>query len=186
VDEFAQDAALRGYAPTVVVLALAGELPLEMRIDARRHITPDWDLRGDLRGKPGIIGEYAGLPLLEVRESEVSALYVVDLLRLGTLEIFTGSPEFEIREFDHTRAAEMLRERPNLVEMPTTGPDQRPDTELERIRQLQLKVGLRLFESAWFDPKSIRATPAIQVARLAPDSQGQAALPGRTRGTARR
>lgn len=67
----------------------------------------------------------------------------MDVGRFARLTRYGEKPEFEVEEITPQRARELLSKNPNLVSNPPAG----PQTEEERLRQLQLKVGLQLFET---------------------------------------
>ena len=70
-------------------------------------------------------------------------MYVVDLASFAFLTRYGERPEFAIQEFDEGRARNLLLENPRIISEPP------PESGLEeaRIRQLRLKVGLRLYET---------------------------------------
>ena len=72
-----------------------------------------------------------------------SDIYAVDLARFAILTRYGERPVFGIEEFTERRAREILARQPRLI----LDPPPESGLEDERVRQLQLKVGLDLWET---------------------------------------
>lgn len=132
-----------GYSASLFVIT--GKLGYRLRSQIIDAITPYSDPKVGqlLKSKHRILGLYKEVPLLDIAEAPMPALYAVDLSRFGSLKRYGAEPEFSITEFDETSARELLASQPRLISTPP------PDVGLddERVRQLRLKVGLDLWET---------------------------------------
>jgi hypothetical protein len=145
-----------GYVPSLVVIA--GEIGSDMLVQLMDHATPPWSMPEETRGA-WIIGAMDSLPILHVPDPAPPAVYVTDLGRLAHLTQHGLVPQYEIREFDEATAAEMVDAGRTPVDIPAG----RQDTRDERIRQLRLRVGLRLYESFSIRPQDENAVLARQL-----------------------
>ena len=142
-DSLADQLDQKGYTPSVFVMA--GPLGSQLLVDMKLRIVGDWEaqVKQALSTTFRIEGMYAGIPILDIRESPSPAVYAVDLARFATLTEYGEKPEFKLESIDAARAKELLKQNPNLV----LGSPAGPNVETEKIRQLQLKVGLQIFET---------------------------------------
>jgi len=137
----------RGLIPSAIVIA--GRLDTNLWVDLHRHAVPTWELPEGLRA-PWIQGVYQEIPILNIRETEGShTLYVADLAAFATLTRYGPDTQFSVDEIDEARAREILEKNPQVVAIPSG----RPDTLEERLRLLQLRVLLRLYESVGLELK---------------------------------
>src|SRR5204862_7594873 len=107
-----------------------------------------------------LTGVHHGVPVLDTAESPEATLYAVDLSRFATLIRYRDDSVPQIQTFGDDAAAEILRQQPRLIVTPSpeSGLDQ------ERIRQLQLRVGLEIwetYESVAKDPDAVLARPLV-------------------------
>jgi hypothetical protein len=130
-----------GNQPQRSAIIIAGPLMQDWAVEMRDLVTPRWELPDDVN-QNWIVGAYRERLILNIRESPVSALYVTDVPRFAKITKF-GEPSFSLEAIDEQRASELLDAHPTIVAVP----EGRPDTRAERIRQLRLRVGLRLYES---------------------------------------
>ncbi len=140
VDALAEEARRARYEPTLIVVT--GSPRTDWLLDLHRHATPEWDLTEELKSI-WIIGSHNDIPILQIGDTDESQLYVVDVAKFATLTQHGEDAEISIEEFDQSRARELLEQRPDLVSVPQNV----WDTPDERLRQLQLHVGLLLYES---------------------------------------
>ena len=159
-EDMTRELASLTYRPTL--LAVAGDLGTQLYIDLTKKVTPDWDPRVEaaLRTTYRILGMYRDIPILEIPGGEEPAVYAVDLARFATLTRYGEQPVFEIEEFTEDRAREILARQPRLILDPP------PESGLddERIRQLQLRVGLDLWEMYELtvkDPNAVIGRPLV-------------------------
>lgn len=158
VNEMASDLKRKGYDPTVIVLT--GPLGFRLQVDLLRVVTPRWALSGELSATFRILGVHEQMPIMDIAESPDPSVYVVDLARFAGLARYADRPEFAIEELDDAQAQELLDRNPDLV----TTPPPLPDTPAERLRQLSLKVGLRLYERYELmvrDPQALLGRPLV-------------------------
>lgn len=104
-------------------------------------VTPDWDLPEDLN-RTWIVGLYHDRLILHIDEASTPALYAVNVRQFARLTRF-GIPQLEIDDFSEEHARELVvkkRVRPSVRQG-------RRGTRSELIRQLRLKVWLKLIES---------------------------------------
>jgi ppGpp synthetase/RelA/SpoT-type nucleotidyltranferase len=159
VDELVSDLSDRRYNPSVIVIA--GQLGFDMMVEVglKKHpgVLPDWELPSELHAL-WIEGSYHSIPILNIRESAAPyALYVADLAAFATLTKYSPAAMFSVDEIDEARAREILERKPKAVVIP----EGRPDTLEERLRLLQLRVWLRLYESYGIELRDPQA--ALQV-----------------------
>lgn len=146
-----EDLKRREYEASAVVIT--GQLQPNLLIESHVHLTPTWELPEDLQG-PWIIGAVGVLPVLHLRDLTIPGLFVVDMGRFASLTKYGPDAEFSVEDFSETRARELIDQNPDLVRLPEGA----PDTTEERLRQLQLHVGLRLYESLGLevnDPQAV-------------------------------
>jgi hypothetical protein len=143
LDALARELVAQRMRPTLFVLA--GELGAQVYRDVVSHIEPDWSQRviDALRTTYRIIGMLGDVPVLSLPDTAVSAIYAVDLARFAALTRYGKQPEFRIEEFSEIRAREILARQPRLI----LDPPPESGLEDERVRQLQLRVGLDLWET---------------------------------------
>lgn len=152
-----------GYTPSAIVIA--GHLGVDLMVDLHKHAVPHWSLPKELQA-PWIEGIYENSLILNMREAPApQTLYVADLAAFGTLTKYSPDAEYNVDEIDEARAREILDRNPKAVVIPEGG----ADTVDERLRLLQLRVWLRLYES--YDIQ-VRNPQAVLGALLA--SPGQA------------
>jgi hypothetical protein len=142
-DELTRELASLTYRSTLLVVA--GDLGTQLIVDLTKLVTPDWDARvkAALRTTYRILGMYRDIPILEVPGGQEPAVYAVDLARFATLTRYGELPEFNIEPFDEIQAREILKRQPRLI----LEPPPESGLEDERVRQLQLRVGLDLWEA---------------------------------------
>ncbi len=157
VDRLSDKLASDAFHASVIVLA--GPMETDFAVDLHKHATPDWELGEQFRS-PWIMGAYNDKPIVIVREAESRALYVVDLAEFATLTKYGRDAELHVHPIDEARAREVLAEEPQAITIPEGG----PNTLEERIRQLQLRVWVRLYES--YDIE-VRNPIAVKAAGLA-------------------
>jgi len=110
------------------------------------------------------IGVHAGIPLVAIEAVRTPMLFAVDLARFATLTRYgvgpNFDPEFSVEAFTDETARKVLARQPNLIldPPPESGLDE------ERIRQLQLRVGLELWETYKLDVKDPDAVIARPLA----------------------
>ena len=141
VDKFSEELTNKGYAPSVIVIV--GQLDVELMVELNNLVVPDWELPKELRAL-WIEGTYEGVPILNIRDVAVPhTLYVADLAAFAKLTKYSPDAKFNLDEMDEDRAREILAKKPEAVTIPSG----RPDTLEEKLRLLQLRVWLRLYES---------------------------------------
>lgn len=151
VDELRSELRSRGYAPSAIVIA--GQLEIDLMVDLHRHAVPRWELPEELQA-PWIEGMYEDSPIFNVREAGApQTLYVADLAAFAKLTKYSPDARYSVDEIDEGRAREILKRNPEVMSIP----DRRPDTLDERLRLLQLRVWLRLYESCGIELKDLRA-----------------------------
>ena len=159
-DELARELVSASVRPSLFVLA--GDLGTQLYIDLTREVIPDWDPRVEaaLYTTYRIMGMYHDVPILELPDSQVPAVYALDLAQFATLTRYRELPDFKIEEFSEDRAREILARQPRLIMEPP------PNSGLddERVRQLQLRVGLDLWETYELtvtDPNAVVGRPLV-------------------------
>src|SRR5207247_6606886 len=97
-------------------------------------------------------------------DSNEASVYAVDLRRFATLIRYADEPEFDdrkaITEFTDSEARAILAQQPRLI----LDPPPESGQEEERVRQLQLRVGLELWETYELtvkDPNAVVARPLV-------------------------
>lgn len=140
IDALGERAGSAGYEPTVAILT--GQIPTPLVTDLWQHesFVPDWEM--DIPSKLWVAGQHNGIPLITMQESSLRGLYLVDLRRLAALTRY-GDVEFDTTVIDEEQAQAILD---NTKQTLTWDPGT-PDTREEKLRQLQLHVGVRLYES---------------------------------------
>jgi hypothetical protein len=143
MDDGAQALRSTGYDPSVFVLT--GPLGMQLQVDLAKSIVGAWEpeVRRGLRTTFRILGMHSGMPILDIAQSASPAVHVVDLRRFASLDLFDDGLTFALEDIDAARAAEMLRENPNIV----VDPPPESGQDLERIRVLRLRVRLELWEA---------------------------------------
>ena len=145
LDAMANQLQTKGYAPTAFVLAgpLGTQLAIDMHMWKGIMDYSDPQVKQTLATTFRIFGMYAEVPILDIPESPSPGIYAMDVARFAKLTRYGAQPEFEIEEITPQRASDLLSKNPKLV----SNPPAEPGKEEERLRQLQLRVGLRLFET---------------------------------------
>jgi len=139
-DAMAEELRNAGYTPTLYVLV--GRPSINLAVALTYLVKPDWELSGPLHMAFKILGTRGDVPILEVDEGDIPALYAVDLARFARLRRFGNRPEFALNEIDAQEGAEWLAENPALVKEPPP----MPGLENERLSHLLLQAHLRLYE----------------------------------------
>jgi hypothetical protein len=141
-DKMAYDLRAGGFRPTLYVVT--GDIGAQPYIELRSQTIPNWDVKvwEALRSTYHVMGMYHDCPVLDLPVATVPAVYALDLAQFASLTRYGELPEFRIEEFSEQRAREILAHQPRLIQDPP------PESGLEeaRIRQLQLRVGLDLWE----------------------------------------
>lgn len=160
IDAMVSECVSLGYYPSLIVLS--GELGLQLYVDLEKQIVGSWhdQFKREFATEFRLVGSYRGLPILDIPQSDVPSVYVVDLGAFGRLIKHSDAPDFALEEFDEERAKQLLCENPALISNPA------PDSGLDadRVKQLQLRVGLRLYETYEIqvdDPNSVIARPLV-------------------------
>lgn len=156
-----------GFQPSAfVVTGSLGQPLYEALQSASPRIQNPWEwyrqrtIQAD-RASHRFIGVHAGIPLVAIEAVRTPMLYAVDLARFATLTRYGVGPhfdpEFSVKVFTDEDARRVLARQPNLIldPPPSSGQDD------ERIRQLQLRVGLELWETYRLDVKD----PGAVIAR---------------------
>jgi hypothetical protein len=163
-DTLARDLVGNGFRPTLFILA--GELGGQLYRDVESHIVPEWSksVQEALRTTYRIMGMYGDVPVLYLPDTLISSMYAVDLARFAALTRYgygpDFKPEFDIKPFDDDEAREVLARQPRLIMNPP--PDSGRDDE--RAQQLQLRVGLDLWETYALtvkDPRAVAGRPFV-------------------------
>jgi hypothetical protein len=154
----------QGYSPSAFLVTGSLGQPL---YEALQHNTQDpwawypWP-GPNLRATHRFVGAHAGIPIVAIEPSPEPRLYTVDLARFATLTRYGEGadfePEFTVKPFTDDEARDVLARQPNLILDPPPGSGQ----DEERIRQLQLRVGLELWETYKLevkDPGAVIARP---------------------------
>ncbi|GEM_PF-1367731 len=158
-DALAAELQLRGHSPTVFVLA--GTLGTQLAVDLQKAIIGTWEQTEQALSRTfRILGIYADIPILHIAESPSPGMYVVDLTKFASLTRYGADPEFTLEEISPQRGKDLLSENPMLVSDPPAG----TGLEEERLRQLLMKVDLRLFETyelAVLDGEAVVGSPLV-------------------------
>jgi hypothetical protein len=160
LSEMARELVGSGFQPSL--FAFAGELGSQLYTDLTKEVIPDWDPRvqATLRTTYRIVGMFAGVPIMDIPVSPMPAVYAVDLASFASLTRYGEKPEFEVKEIDEERAREILARQPRLI----MDPPPNSGLEEERIRQLQLRVSLDLWETYELtvkDPRAVVGRPLV-------------------------
>jgi hypothetical protein len=161
----------RDYAADVFVIT--GPLGQELYDDLTgvdlAPTTPSPGTQMSLRNDYRLINTHDGIPILDIAESPTPSLYAVDLARFATLTRYSEdsdlTPEFAVRAFTDTTARDVLKRQPRLI----LDPPAESGMEDERVRQLQLRVGLELWETYRLDVHDREAVMARPLADVALD-----------------
>ena len=123
-------------------LVIAGALSTDWLVElSKQPVKPYYDLPSDLN-RTSILGSYRDRLILRIDEAATPALYAVDVNRFARLARF-GLPQLEVDDYSEQDARELVingRVRPSVQQRGRGARD-------ELIRQLRLKVWMRLFES---------------------------------------
>lgn len=139
-DRLTERLATRGREPSLI--AVAGDLPIDMLVELEKHLTLKWELPDELK-KIWILGAHRGVPILHLNRSGARAVFVADLKAFASLTLYGDGPEFSLEGISEERARELLGSDPASTAWPN-------DVAAARIRQLRLRAELRLFESVDF------------------------------------
>jgi len=172
LEEMADELRGQGFVPSSYVVT--GSMGQALFEELRRATQNPWNWYRQVNHSEGraahrFVGVHAGIPFIAIESVRTPMLFAVDLARFGTLTRYGNGqnydPEFEVKAFTDDEARDVLARQPNLI------PEPRPErgNESERIRELQLRVGLELWETFKLDVKD----PAAVLARplVDPDDQ---------------
>ncbi len=136
----------RGLSPTILAVDAWGAI---------RTLSTSPDFRYLDRTEGGASAEYRGSPVFQLYEGPESALYVVDLDKVGELRTYgpdedVGDGEFlaeaiffSIGDISEARARELLAQQPQLA----LSDSDEPLEQEEAVRRLQQRVHLRALEA---------------------------------------
>jgi len=160
IDQLEDEANRRGYRPSLIILA--GDLTIDFLVefDLQHLGLGSWQLPPDLHGGIWLHGDYKDKPILLLRESDLDALYLVDLARFAAFRRDQSEIEFELIPIDKTLAEDLLGKNPDIVKPRKGAPDNRD----ERLRELRLRAWLKLFESYEIDRKDCGAVQGTLLA----------------------
>lgn len=167
LEDMADELRGQGFEPSASVITGSTGQPL---FEELRSATIDpWEWYSQVNGNAGrathrFVGVHAGIPIIAIESVRTPMLFAVDLARFGTLTRYgkgqNYDPDFEVKAFTDDEARHVLARQPNLILAPP--PDSGQDEE--RIRELQLRVGLELWETYQIDVKDPDAVIARPVA----------------------
>lgn len=161
VDELITELGNRGYTPTAIVVSAQLEPDLIIDFIKHEHVVAHWELPSDLQA-PWIEGTYKGIMILNIRETPAAhSLFAADVGAFAMLTKYSPEAQCSIDEIDEGRAKEFLERNPAAVVVP----EGRPDTLDERLRLLQLRVWLRLFESYGIELRDPSAALQVELMR---------------------
>jgi len=148
----------RNLSPSLVVIS--GRLDFDTIVQLGRPV----DVRGGLPAEirlPWVIGAIRDMVVLNIAESTKPGLYLVDLAAAARLIRYSPPIKYELNEYTEEQARQLIAERPDLVPIP----EDRPQSEGERVRQLLLHVCVKLYESYDFERSSTQAVArtALQI-----------------------
>lgn len=145
VDDMITKLEQKGLQPSLILLA--GQIPTytAVRLWQSPGVTPDWNLDKEIP-KLWLGGLYMGIPFMQFREGDVGTVHVIDLARFGQMKQVNGAL-VEVAGISKARAEEIIGKNPNAVQLP----DDAPDTIEERIRQMMLRVEVKLTENLWIE-----------------------------------
>ena len=137
-----------GYRPAALILT--GEISVEQQVELVK--APGVRLKSPTGlDQPWVLGTWVqqgNVPVIHftaVSPGSAAAMrpavFILDLGRFGSL-IQHGEPVFRLTPFTEAEARKLLASNPELIASPPPGAD-----EEERVRQMLLRVHLRLFES---------------------------------------
>jgi hypothetical protein len=163
LDEMATELRYKAYSPSAFVIA--GSLGPSLYESLQQATQNPWDWYGltgtQRRATHRFIGVHAGIPVVATGASQHPALYAIDVEAFATLTRYGEKqdyrPEFRVAPFSDEEARDVLARQPSLILDPP--PDSGQDEE--RVRQLQLRVGLELWETYKLDIKD----PGAVIAR---------------------
>jgi hypothetical protein len=171
LDGMMHDLRWRGYEPSLLVLA--GQIDQDVYDDLGNAVYSSGNWCHGL-GLPHqaaqhladhLIGVHAEMPFLGIDESPTPMLYAVDLARFATLIRYGEPPEFgpkfDVREITADDARAILARQPKLI----LDPPPESGMEAERIREMQLRARLELWETYEIkvkDPNAVVARPLAE------------------------
>ena len=167
--EMAAELREQGLVPSA--FALTGSIGNLLYENVRLRFQNPWNWYQQLGVTEGratyrFIGAHAGTPVIGIEGVRTPTLLAVDLTQFGTLTRYgegpNFDPEFRVTAFSDEEARKVLVRQPNLIMEPTPASGR----EEERIRQLQLRVGLELWETYKLDVKD----PSAVIGRPLADS----------------
>lgn len=140
------------FAGSNSCIVVTGPLQENWLLDLTRQpgAVPDWELPRELN-RTWIHGKYHGALILHIAESVASNLFVLNVPQFAKMTQH-GSPQFEVLPIDEQRAKALLDQRSDLA----NGSDP--------IRDLMLKVTMRIYEGWSFDPLDLAAAFSVQLA----------------------
>jgi hypothetical protein len=153
----------QGYSPSTLVVTGSLSQPLYVALQVSIQNPWSWyrELGVERRATHRFIGVHAGIPVVVIEAVRTPMLYAVDLAQFATLVRYGEGPdfdpEFRVTPFNDEEARKVLARQPRLILEPP--PDSGEDEE--RVRQLQLRVGLELWETYKLDVKD----PGAVIAR---------------------
>jgi len=164
LEEVAEELREQGLGASA--FAITGSIGNRLYEEVQKKLQNPWDWYRKLGTTDGratyrFIGAYAGTPVVGIEAVRTPTLFAVDLAQFGTLTRYgegpNFDPEFRVTAFSDEEARKVLIRQPNLI----LDPPPVPGNEIERIRQLQLRVGLELWETYKLDVKD----PGAVIAR---------------------
>jgi hypothetical protein len=149
-----------GLWPSLFVIT--GPVATDLKLELYHRVTPNWTMP-EIYRRPWIDGALLEHPILHIQlEGQTSpALYAADLRRLAQMTKYGEINEFKLETFDEAQAEDLLTRNPALIDAPPP----EDGNHSERVRQLRLRVGLRLFESCaieLLDANAVRGRPLGQ------------------------
>jgi hypothetical protein len=167
LDQMTTELRARGFTPSGYVIAaqIGQELYRELLQELKRATQDPWDWYTQpgphIRATHRFVGAFDNVPVVAIDATSLPAVYALDVVRFATLTRYgvgpDFDPEFRVEAFTDEAARNVLARQPNLI----LDPPPESGLEDERIRQLQLRVGLELWETYKLDVKD----PGAVIAR---------------------
>jgi len=96
------------------LLVLAAHMDTEIIFQLKKELTtPDWELGDELRTN-WILGKHENCPILYLKDSDLGALYVVDLPHFASLIQYDPEVDLHVLAIDEEMAIRILEDNPNI------------------------------------------------------------------------